>query len=205
MFASKKKQAQLQTCQTRSPIREWKNRDALETLGYVAVLLKQCRISSTQLKTLGRERRSEENGSYYWQYCLWSCEGSADGERSPRSPATSRNITAIRCSTKNTVTFFNIIKVITRLPSSSWIKGKLLFLYTKNAFYGSNLNHSQMKASWKVKWEGQLPAASPTTDLTKGHQSSCGVYWAWLPTEHIEEAPTQLILWQHLARTGMML
>lgn len=85
--------------------------------------------------------------------------------------------------------FSTLWKIITSLPSSSWIKGKLLFVYTKNAFYGSNLNHSQMKASWKVKW-GQLPAASPTTDLTKGHQSSYGVYWTWLPTEHIQEAPT---------------
>lgn len=61
----------------RSPVREWKNRDALEALGYVAPLLKQCRINSTQLKTPGRERRSK-NGSYY---CLWAPEGSADGER----------------------------------------------------------------------------------------------------------------------------
>lgn len=78
----KKNQAQLQTCQTTgAQLREWKNRDALEALGYVATLLKQCRIDSTQLKTPGRKRRSKENGSYYWQYCLWSSEGSADGER----------------------------------------------------------------------------------------------------------------------------
>lgn len=66
MFASKKETSTTaDMSDNRSPIREQKNRDALETLGYVAVLLKQCRINSTQLKTLGRERRSEESGSYY--------------------------------------------------------------------------------------------------------------------------------------------
>ena len=78
---SKKPSTTADMSDNRSAVREWKNRDALEALGYVATLLKQCRINSTQLKTLGRERRSKENGSYYWQYCLWSSEGSADGER----------------------------------------------------------------------------------------------------------------------------
>lgn len=42
-------------------------------------------------------------------------------------------------------------KVITDLWSSSWIKGKPLFVYTKIAPRGSNLNQSQMEASWKMK------------------------------------------------------
>lgn len=136
------------------------------------------------------ESRSKQTRFCFWQYCLWSPERSSDGERPPGRPATGRrNITAIRCFRKNTVTFLNLIKNYHWLAKLILNKGKPWFIYTKNAFYGSNLNQSQMEASWKVKWGGLLPAASRVMDPTKGRESSQAAYRAGFPTERFEEAP----------------
>lgn len=189
MFALKN-QAWLQTCQTTgAQLREWKNRGALEALrcGYAPQTVQNQFNPAQNTRKIEKEQGEgvllqRVLSVVIWRVCWLR-------KRSPRSPARGRNITAIQVLYREYSHFFKPYKkVITGLPSSSWTRGKPLLVYIKNAFYGSNLNQSQMEASWEVKWGGLLPTASHAADLRRGHPSSRGAYRVWFPNEHIQEA-----------------
>lgn len=156
VLALKKKRAQLQMCQTGAQLEN--GRTEMDGSLWVCQQSEGCAPQTVQhqlnpsLKHQG-ERRSKQIGFYFWQCRPWASEEAAEGERSPTRPAMGRNITAVRCFTKNTVTFLYLIKkIITGSPSLFWIKSKPRLCRTKNAFCGSNLNQLWVAAPWRVKW-----------------------------------------------------
>lgn len=176
----------------RSPVRERKNRDAWKPSDTRSVRGLHSSNSAEsvqpQLKTLGREQEQADQillltvlSLVTWEVFWWR---KASWKASHRQ----KKHYFDRVLWKEYSHLFKPYKKI-RLLEFTLNKGKPWFVYTKNAFYGSNLNQSQMEASWKVKWGDLLPAASRVMDPTKGRESSQGAYRAGLPTEHFEEAP----------------